>query len=122
MNSGRQAFVESIVLPTGWGLVAHPRELDSITRTTVILWTADVHRLELNGFTYLKWSVETWVTVPAGTSPALTEDALDAALLDYLNALETMPSVTWETATRGVLADTIDGYRVAATLIYRIER
>lgn len=122
--NGRQHVAQLIAreLPD-WQVLTAPRSLDAAPRTpTVQVWTSEVRRVERNGFSFLTWSVETWVLALPGPDPEAGEDRLDEALAAYLAAVDADPAATWDTATRGVLLDRLDGYRVVITLTLRIDK
>lgn len=103
----------------GWRVVDTYRPLDSITASTVALWTANVDRLEYNGTDWLRATVETWILTPVEKAD-LVEDSLDDLLTQVLAVIEANPAFTWSTAERATLAETFPGWKLPITCLYQI--
>ena len=89
-----------------WLITSGERDIDTITRPTVVIWTETIG--------YAKWdypaTVHLWVLTPERrTRPGQLFDAL----MTVLTALDTIDMVTtWATAERGVLGEKFIGYHL----------
>lgn len=104
----------------GWLVVSTPKALDAIARPTVVLWTTRRKRDGQIELSLLTDEIELWVLDPT-TKPELIEDALDARLLEVIEALEQYKEFAWEAADRAVLAEVFSGWRMTLTCIYNVE-
>lgn len=104
----------------GWLVASTAKPIDAITRPTCVLWTTRRKRDEQIELSLLTDEIELWVLDPT-TKPELIEDALDARLLEVIEALEQYEAFSWDTAERAVLAEVFSGWRMTITCIYNVE-
>lgn len=120
MTNGRELLTDALTAPglPAWQVVSDPRQLDGVRQPgAVVLWTGVRRRLELQSLTMLSDELNVWCLTPTN-KPEAIEPGLDALLLDVLQVIEGQPELSWDTAERGVLADTYDGWRVVVTCAY----
>lgn len=122
MTSARTVLADRFkaALPSSWRIMGNARELDAITRPTVMLWQQRIERAEQINLHTLTCTLQVWVLVP-GTDVDKADDELDAMLVAVLEAFQGQREYHWTAAERGVLYEKFHGWRLDVTAAYTIE-
>lgn len=102
-----------------WLIISDARALDTVPRSTAVLWTSRINRPAKLGLDLLTTELTLWVLTPT-SDPTRLEDALDVGLVDVMAALEPLQAFAWTEAERGTLADRFDGWRLSITCLNTI--
>lgn len=96
------------VLGKGFAIFPAPTDLDDIQKPTLVLVRESVTKLEAAPGAKLNNLLVLSLVLPQMTS----EDDLDDALEDTIQALDDTGYSTWTTAERGVWSETFPSYRI----------
>lgn len=119
-TSPRRALTAALkaALPK-WQVTGYPHEFDRITKPTVMVWTDSLEPASQVGRNRIVATLSLWVLTPV-VKPGLADDELEELLLDVLAVLHEQTWLDWTGAERGVLQDTINGYRLTARAVLKI--
>lgn len=102
-----------------WRVTGARGIMDAANKPSIGVWQTSMSRQPEWRWDHVKVELEVWIVVPI-EDPDKADDALDAALEEVLGVLEPLEWVDWTTAERGVLADSLHGYKVAVVMVAKI--
>lgn len=102
-------------LPEAWDVDDHVHDLDGLEpdRPVVMVGTSTITPHAVLGLRVYELRV---LLVEPSTDPGDADDAIDSRLDVLLDALDTLPLVSWGPATRSTFTDTWPAYEVTATV------
>lgn len=112
----RAALTEAL---PNWRVTGARGILDAATKPSIGVWQSSMARVSEWQWDHVRVELEVWVVVPT-EDPDKADDALDDALEELLGALHPLEWVDWTSAERGVLADSLHGYKVAVVMVAKI--
>lgn len=102
-----------------WRVTGARGILDAANKPSIGVWQTALNRKPEWQWDHVQVELEVWVVVPT-EDPDKADDALDAGLEELLGALQPLTWVDWTSAERGVLGDSLHGYKVAVVMVAKI--
>ncbi len=112
----RAYLVQELNLPDEWTVIAEQRFPETVSRTTVIVQHTRIEPLPEAPLGHLRHTLTLSVIDPH-TDIAAAEDALDEALVEVIQALDTHASISWTEAEKVVHADRYVAWNITVTVI-----
>ena len=122
--SGRTLLLDVLdnALPAEtWAVIRTGVRPDQISRNVAISYTDRLARATQASLEVITETLTCLVLVRE-TRPDQIDDALDAAILEVVEAIEGQDALRWETADRTAIDDKFEGWTLSITATYTITR
>ncbi len=122
--SGRTIVLDTIeaeLAPEEWAVIRNGVRPDQVSRNVVIAYTDTITRTSQAQIGVLSELV-TLLVIVRESRPEAIDDALDAALLTVVAAIEDRSELSWTVATRTAVDDKFEGWSIPVTVTFTITR